>query len=120
MTLKQDVLDTLEAITDPCSIAAGAPAGLVSLGLVGDVAIEEIENGARVDVTLFVTEPGCMMSAIFQVAAKDKIEALPGVEAANVDIDYDYLWSPSEMTPEYRKKLEEYRKCQQAHMKSFA
>ncbi len=120
MSLKQDVLDTLEAITDPCSIAAGAPAGLVSMGLVGEVTINESRGGARVDVTLFVTEPGCMMSAIFQVAAKNKIEELPGVETANVDIDYDYLWSPSQMTPEYRKKLEEYRKCQQVHMKSIA
>lgn len=112
-------MQTLEAIIDPCSIAAGAPGGLVSMGLVGNVEIKEGADGAEVDVVLFLTEPGCMMAAFFQITARQKLEALSGVGNANVSIDYGHIWDPLQMTKEYREKLTAYRACQTAHMKEL-
>ena len=117
--LHENVMQTLEAIIDPCSIASGAPGGLVSMGLVGDVSIREAANGAEVDVVLFVTEPGCMMSAFFQITAKQKLEDLSGIGSANVSIDYGHIWDPQQMTKEYRDKLTAYRAGQTAHMKEL-
>lgn len=117
--LHEDVMQTLEAIIDPCSIAAGAPGGLVSMGLVGEVNINEGSDGAEIDVVLFLTEPGCMMAAFFQITAKQKLEDIPGVGAVNVSVDYGHIWDPQQMTKEYREKLTAYRACQAAHMKEI-
>lgn len=114
--LHQEVMEVLEAIMDPCSLASGAPAGLVSMGLVGDVSIKEADGGAEVDVVLFLTEPGCMMGAFFQITAKQKLEMLPAIKTANIAMDYGHVWGPEQMTKEYREKLNAYRACQSRHM----
>ena len=113
--LRETVLARLEAIVDPCSVAAGARAGLVSMGLVGDVAIETRDAGAHVDVTLFVTEPTCLMGAIFEAAAQNELAALPGVGSVAVRVDRTKLWSPEAMTPDYRRRLAAFRAAQAAH-----
>ncbi len=117
--LRESIAQTLEAIVDPCSIASGAPAGLVSMGLVGDINIMQAANSADVEVTLFVTEPGCMMSALFQITAKQKLEQIEGVRNVDVKIDYGHIWGPEQMTPEYRERLREYRSCQAKHMQAL-
>lgn len=116
--LRDAIAQTLEAILDPCSLASGAPAGLVSMGLVGPVTVKPVEGGlsSDVEVTLFVTEPGCMMSALFQVAAQEKLEKIEGVSSAKVHVDHGHIWDPSQMTEEYRERLKEYRSCQNRHM----
>ncbi len=118
-SLREAISSRLEAIVDPCSAASGAPAGLISMGLVGDVKIEEREQGAHVDVTLYLTEPGCIVGAIFQVTAQRELAALPGIESADVQIDHAYLWDPTQMTPAYQARLAEFRACQAAHMTSL-
>jgi metal-sulfur cluster biosynthetic enzyme len=108
-SLKQTIWSRLEAIVDPCSRASGAPAGLVSMGLVGGVTIQENPDGACVHVTLYITEPGCMMGALFQLTAERALAELPGVTAVQVAVDYSHVWSPEQMTPEYRQRLTEVR-----------
>jgi len=113
--LRETVLARLETIADPCSVAAGARAGLVSMGLVGEVTIEARSAGAHVDVTLFVTEPTCLMGAIFEAAAERELAALPGVGSVAVRTDRAHLWTPDAMTPDYRRRLAQFRAAQAAH-----
>lgn len=117
--LREAITQTLEAIIDPCSIASGAPAGLVSMGLVGDIDIRQSSGGADVAVTLYVTEPGCMMSALFQITAQQKLEQLAGIRSLDVKVDYNHIWDPEQMTQEYRKRLNTYRACQNQHMREI-
>ncbi|RUZ71657.1 hypothetical protein EN943_33015 [Mesorhizobium sp. M7A.F.Ca.US.006.01.1.1] len=116
--LRDLIARTLEGILDPCSMAAGAPAGLVSMGLVGPVDVTPAlgSNKADVRVTLFVTEPGCMVSALFQITAKEKLEKIEEIASADVRVDHGHLWDPSQMTKEYRERLGKYRSCQTRHM----
>src|ERR1700712_1805186 len=116
--LREQIARTLEGILDPCSLAAGAPAGLVSMGLVGPVDIKPAAGIDKVDVhvTLFVTEPGCMVSALFQIAAKEQLEKISEISSINVHVDHGHVWDPSQMTKEYRERLREYRSCQSRHM----
>ncbi len=99
--LHEEIMQTLEAIVDPCSIASGAPAGLVSMGLVGDVTIRMTEREAEVDVVLFLTEPGCMMGAFFP----DHRQAEAGTAGRNPDSDCfpgsRPCLGPEQMTKEY-------------------
>lgn len=117
--LRSAISSCLEAIVDPCSAVSGAPAGLVSMGLVGDVVIEERQNGAHIDLTLFVTEPGCMMGALFQVTAQRELAALPGVTSVEVRVDHSHVWGPEQMTPEYRRRLADFRALQSTHMNAL-
>ena len=75
------VMACLEKIVDPCSVASGVPAGLVSMGLVGPVEIKEGRAGAKVHVTLYITEPGCLMGSLFELTAglpDAKLVVVPG------------------------------------------
>jgi metal-sulfur cluster biosynthetic enzyme len=103
--LEQAVWSRLEAIIDPCSRASGAAAGLVSMGLVGGVEVEDKPEGAKVKVKLYITEPGCMMGALFALTAEHDIRELAGVGEVNVQVDYDHVWGPEQMAPEYRQRL---------------
>ena len=114
--LRSAILARLETIVDPCSAAAGAPAGLVSMGLVGDLIIGEEQAGAHIDLTLFLTEPGCMMGAVFQQAAQSELASLPGVASVEVRVDYSHVWDRNQMTPAYRRRLADFRSSQSAHM----
>ena len=114
--LRSAIRARLETIIDPCSAAAGAPAGLISMGLVGDLNIEQGPAGAHIDLTLFITEPGCMMGAVFQQTAQRELDSLPGVGSVEVRVDYAHVWDRDQMTPAYRRRLEEFRSSQSAHM----
>ena len=114
--LRSAIRARLETIVDPCSAAAGAPAGLVSMGLVGDLIVEEGPAGAHIDLTLFITEPGCMMGAVFQQTAQRELASLPGVGSVEVRVDYAHVWDRDQMTPAYRRRLADFRSSQTAHM----
>jgi metal-sulfur cluster biosynthetic enzyme len=110
------VRDVLNRIHDPCSCAAGMPAGLVDMGLVRHVEVTDAGDGARVHVTLRVTEPGCMMGAPFASEAAKRLGALPGVAAVEVSLDHVADWTPEDMTPEYRRRLEDHRAERRARL----
>lgn len=62
------------------------PVDIVNLGLIYDVAVIELENGLHhVAVKMTLTAPGCGMGPHLVMEAKDRIEALEGVEAADVE-----------------------------------
>ena len=117
--LREAIATRLEAIIDPCSVASNVPAGLVSMGLVRDIEIDERPGGARVRVTLCITEPGCMMGAIFSANAQRALAALPGVAEAEVRVDYSYVWDREDLAPEYRRRLDKAREQRLAHMKAL-
>jgi metal-sulfur cluster biosynthetic enzyme len=111
------VMACLEKIVDPCSVASGVPAGLVSMGLVGPVQIEEGAKGAKVQVTLYITEPGCLMGSLFELTARRALNELPGIAEAEVAMDYTHVWGPEQMSPSYREHLAHVRACRAAHMR---
>lgn len=106
---ERDVLATLNQITDPCSVAIGARAGLVDMGLVRDLRIAAVEGGASISVTIGATDPGCLMIYPFANEAQVRLEALEGVAEVHVTIDVSHDWVPTDMTPEYRERLEKLR-----------
>ena len=58
---------------------------------------------------LCITEPGCIMGALFKLTAERELVQLPGVVDVAVDVDYGYIWSPEDMSPDYRRRLTEVR-----------
>jgi metal-sulfur cluster biosynthetic enzyme len=108
--LGEAIRASLEGIVDPCSRAMGAPAGLVSLGLVREVEVDqEAASGTRVRVTLCLTEPGCLMGALFLETAQRQLAELPGVAEVDVRIDHGHVWDPDQLEPTYSTQLMQIR-----------
>jgi metal-sulfur cluster biosynthetic enzyme len=109
-----EVRAALDGVVDPCSVAAGAPAGLDALGLVRDVQVRDGEGGADVRVTLAVTDPGCLMGGPFAASARERLAALPGVARVEVALATRLDWSPADMAPAYAARLRAARRARSA------
>ncbi len=95
----------LNQILDPCSVVAGAPAGIEELGLVRELVVSEAEGGVAIALSIGVTEPGCMMGASFVVRARERLESLAGVVAVDIRLDHESDWEPSDIDPSYAMRL---------------
>ena len=82
------------------------PVNIVDLGLVYDMKIEPLPSGlSRVEVQMTLTAPGCGMGHAISMDAKSRIETLPGVGEADVQVVWDPPWNPQMISPEGRSKL---------------
>ena len=99
------VREALNRIVDPCSAAAGAPAGIGELGLIRSLAVSDVPGGVRVEVSIGVTEPGCMMGASFVVKARALLDSIPEVVSHEVRLDHAADWDPSDIDPGYARRL---------------
>jgi probable FeS assembly SUF system protein SufT len=95
------VWDQLKTCYDP-----EIPVNIVDLGLVYDCAIEQPESGpATVNVKMTLTAPGCGMGPTIAAEARAKIESLPGVGEAHVDLVWDPPWNQAMISEVGKMKL---------------
>ena len=79
------------------------PINIVDLGLIYSCEIEKTESGARsVRISMTLTAPGCGMGPILMEDVKEKVEIIPTVERADVELVFDPPWNTSMMTDEAR------------------
>ena len=97
---EQAVWDTLKEVYDP-----EIPVNIVDLGLVYDMRIEPADSGSRVQVRMTLTAQGCGMGPSIAMDAKSRIERLPGVNEADVEVVWDPPWNPHMISPEGKAKL---------------
>lgn len=104
MVSQDTVMAALRECYDP-----EIPVNIVDLGLVYDVRIEpvppEAGEGDTVEVEMTLTAPGCPAHTLISQQVKDRLERVPGVRAANVNIVWSPPWGPERISPEARKKL---------------
>lgn len=74
---------------------------LVVLGLVYDVDV----NGDHVHVRMSLTTPMCPAADQIVTDAKREIEAIEGIEHADIELTFDPPWSPEKMDPLIRASL---------------
>jgi metal-sulfur cluster biosynthetic enzyme len=98
------ISELLNAIIDPCSVAAGTPAGLGDMGLIRALTITDTEAGAHVAVTLAVTHPFCMMSAVFVNEARTQLLEQPDITSVDVGLDGAFLWTEDDYSPAYAER----------------
>ena len=98
---EQLVWDTLRTCFDP-----EIPVNIVDLGLVYDMHFEkQPSGGARVEVKMTLTAPGCGMGPAIAGDAQVKLLSLEGIEDAHVEIVWDPPWHHSMISPAGRKTL---------------
>ena len=95
------VWDSLRSCFDP-----EIPINIVDLGLIYDLRVENLgQDRYKVGVKMTLTAQGCGMGPAIAADAKAKVEAIPAVEEAEVDIVWDPQWTPHMISPEGRKVL---------------
>ena len=75
------------------------PINIVDLGLVYACDVTQNEDGTRtVEVKITLTAPGCGMGEILVDDVRDKIQLIPTVREARVELTFDPPWNQSMMS----------------------
>jgi metal-sulfur cluster biosynthetic enzyme len=93
---EKQVRDALKGVKDP-----ELGLDLVVLGLVYDIEVEE----GDVKATISLTSPMCPVAGQIVENAKQAIQAVEGVESAEVELTFDPPWTPERMSPLVRSSL---------------
>ena len=96
MPTKEEIYEVLSMCYDP-----EIPVNIVDLGLIYDVQID----GGTVNVKMTLTAPGCGMGPVLAGDVKNKIESLPGVNKAEVEVVFDPVWDRSMMSEAAKLQL---------------
>jgi len=90
MTLSRDtVMRLLDTVEDPCSVRMGKPLGLVGMGLVEAVSIDD----RTVRIRLVLTGPGCYFYFQFAECITRVLEPVAGGREIDVAIDDTVMWT---------------------------
>ena len=77
------------------------PINIVDLGLIYECKIEQKENHKFIaNIKMTLTAPGCGMGDILTEDVKEKIQIIPAIEAADVELVFDPPWSQTMMSEE--------------------
>jgi probable FeS assembly SUF system protein SufT len=99
--LEELVWDQLKTCYDP-----EIPVNIVDLGLVYLCDIQPHEGtGYDVKVKMTLTAPGCGMGPVLASDVKHKIETLPEVKDADVEVVFDPVWDRSMMSDAAKLQL---------------
>ncbi|TCT00082.1 putative FeS assembly SUF system protein SufT [Pseudofulvimonas gallinarii] len=75
------------------------PVNIVDLGLVYECVLSRsAEGGYRVDVKMTLTAPGCGMGEVLVDEVRSKLELIPTVEEADVELVFDPPWGRTMMS----------------------
>ena len=103
--MRAAVIEALRMVYDP-----EIPVNIVDLGLVYLCELQEAEGGGKtVKVKMTLTAPGCGMGPVLANDVKSKIESLPGVKQADVEVVFDPVWERSMMSEAAKPQLGMYR-----------
>ncbi|HEY5037009.1 MAG TPA: putative Fe-S cluster assembly protein SufT [Chthoniobacterales bacterium] len=95
------VWDQLRQCYDP-----EIPVNIVDLGLVYDCQLlQRPEGGAKVEVKMTLTAPGCGMGPAIAHDAQSKILSIEGVDEADVQLVWDPPWNQNMISEAGRMKL---------------
>jgi probable FeS assembly SUF system protein SufT len=95
------VWDQLRQVYDP-----EIPINVVDLGLIYDLRLESLPQGqSTVLVQMTLTAQGCGMGPTIARDAQRRIQSLPGVTRAEVQVVWDPPWHPEMMSAEGKKRL---------------
>lgn len=107
MPTRKQIYDALSAVYDTCSVFNGTNLDIVEMGLVHDVELD----GDTVRVRLLLTDPMCLYLFEMRAQIVQALQALPDIEAVEVEPVAGKLWWPERMTPAARQRLERQRQA---------
>jgi metal-sulfur cluster biosynthetic enzyme len=98
---KEDVISALKSCYDP-----EIPVNIVDLGLIYEVNfVPAPDDKQDVSVEMTLTAQGCPEHVNISAQVKSRIEQLPGVRTASVNVVWTPPWTPERLSPDARKQL---------------
>ena len=98
---EQDVLSALKSCYDP-----EIPVNIVDLGLIYHVNFAPVEPDKQdVTVDMTLTAQGCPEHVNISAQVKSRLEQLPGIRNAAVNVVWTPPWTPERLSPDARKQL---------------
>jgi len=92
--VRQLVWEQMKGCYDP-----EIPINIVDLGLVYDCDVTSEPDGSRVvSVQMTLTAPGCGMGEVLVADVREKVEIIPTVKRADVELVFDPPWNQSMMS----------------------
>jgi FeS assembly SUF system protein len=95
--LKEKVVEALKTCFDP-----EIPVNIYELGLI--YSIDTDETGA-VNIQMTLTSPACPVAGSLPPEVESKVQTIPGVTSAKVDVVWEPPWTPEKMTEAARLQL---------------
>jgi probable FeS assembly SUF system protein SufT len=96
--IKNIVWQQLKTCYDP-----EIPVYIVDLGLVYECDVSKNEDSTRtVNIKMTLTAPGCGMGEVLVQDVRDKVQIVPTVACANVELVFDPPWNHTMMSDEAR------------------
>jgi FeS assembly SUF system protein len=95
--IENGIVEALKTVFDP-----EIPVDIYELGLIYDIDLQE-DGAVKVKMTL--TAPGCPVAGSLPIEVKNKVESVPGVTSADVELVWDPAWNPSMMSEAARLQL---------------
>jgi metal-sulfur cluster biosynthetic enzyme len=97
--IPQRFIDALADVYDPCCREQGI--SVVDMGLLHRVSVAD--GHARVE--LLLTSGWCPFAARVLTEVRERVEALPDVESAEVEVVWDEPWTTGRLSPAARARL---------------
>jgi metal-sulfur cluster biosynthetic enzyme len=98
---EQDVMSALKSCYDP-----EIPVNIVDLGLIYNVKFDPApEDKQDVSVEMTLTAQGCPEHVNISMQVKSRLEQLPGIRNAAVNVVWSPPWTPERLSPDARKQL---------------
>lgn len=94
-----EVVDVLRDVYDPCCQEKGL--SVVDMGLVRTATVAD----GRARVELLLTTGWCPFAARVLTDVRDRVAALPGVDAAEVEVVWDEPWTTDRLSDRARRTL---------------
>ena len=98
---QDDVLNALKQCYDP-----EIPVNIVDLGLIYEIRFDDVPEGQQdVTVNMTLTAQGCPAHVQISDQVRSRLEQLPGVRTAHVNIVWTPAWTPERLSADARKQL---------------
>lgn len=98
---EQDVMSALKSCYDP-----EIPVNIVDLGLIYGVKFDPAPDDKQdVNIEMTLTAQGCPEHVNISMQVKSRLEQLPGIRNATVNVVWSPPWTPERLSPDARKQL---------------
>jgi len=95
--IENGVVEILKTVFDP-----EIPVNIYELGLVYDVDVQET---GEVKISMTLTSPACPVAGSLPGEVQAKVEKVPGVTKAEIELVWEPAWNPSMMSEASRLQL---------------
>ncbi len=95
--LEERVVAALQSVFDP-----EIPVNIYELGLIYDL---KVDPSGAVSIRMTLTSPACPVAGALPGEVQSKVQAVPGVSSAKVELVWEPPWEMSRMSEEARLQL---------------